>query len=175
MNKPAMIKTQRLTLRPLCDSDRAAVTELLLSEEIAKTYMLPEFKSPAEAEKLFEAYMRLSNAPDRFVYGIDLDGRVIGLLNETEKTDDKMELGYLIHPAHWSKGYATETLAACIKALVELGYGIVSAGFFEENIASKRVMEKCGLRPASKEATITYREQVHRCIYYQLLLAKKNS
>ena len=47
------IKTERLELKPLSDSDRDNMIELLTNSEIKKTYMLPDFENEEQTEKLF--------------------------------------------------------------------------------------------------------------------------
>ena len=76
-----------------------------------------------------------------------------------------MEIGYFVDPAHWNQGYATEAFAAAIRELFRMGYRAVTAGYFEENPASRRVMEKCGLKPLDRESVIAYRGTDHRCLY----------
>lgn len=78
-----------------------------------------------------------------------------------------IELGYVIHPAYQGKGYATEMLNAVLLDLKELGYIKVLAGAFEENIASIRVMEKCGMEKTDREEDIAYRGRKHHCVYYE--------
>ena len=39
---------------------------------------------------------------------------------------------------------------------------------FEENIASIRVMEKCGMMRQEHHDEISYRSVVHRCVYYAI-------
>ena len=51
--------------------------------------------------------------------------------------------------------------------MINIDY-ITLQAFFEENIASKRVMEKCGMIPIGKEEYIEYRGVVHRCVYYSI-------
>ena len=46
-----------------------------------------------------------------------------------------------------------------------MGYSRVIAGHFEENPASRRVMEKCGMGPMDREENIEYRGVPHRCLY----------
>ena len=52
----------------------------------------------------------------------------------------------MIAPAHQGKGFATEAVEACIEELFRMGFAHIRAGFFEGNVASCRVMEKCGMR-----------------------------
>jgi RimJ/RimL family protein N-acetyltransferase len=57
------------------------------------------------------------------------------------------EIGYRLRRSHWGRGLATEVaLALMTHAFDTLGYSTVTARTMPANIASRRVMEKCGLR-----------------------------
>lgn len=59
----------------------------------------------------------------------------------------KIELGYRLRPSAWGKGYATEgSLALVDKGFSELGSERIFATTMTVNAASRRVMEKAGLR-----------------------------
>lgn len=63
-----------------------------------------------------------------------------------DSTDDP-ELGYRLRKSGWGKGYATEGARALIqKGFRELGVRRVFATTMSVNIASRRVMEKAGLK-----------------------------
>jgi RimJ/RimL family protein N-acetyltransferase len=58
-----------------------------------------------------------------------------------------VELGYRLRRAAWGQGYATEGACALIrKGFTELGVRRVFATTYQDNRASRRVMEKAGLR-----------------------------
>ena len=60
---------------------------------------------------------------------------------------DEPELGYRLRRSAWGKGYATEGSRALIrKGFEELGVWRVVASTMAVNVASRRVMEKAGLR-----------------------------
>ena len=60
---------------------------------------------------------------------------------------DEVELGYRLRRSAWGKGYATEGSRALIdKGFTELGVQRVVASTMVVNVASRRVMEKAGLR-----------------------------
>jgi len=60
---------------------------------------------------------------------------------------DEVELGYRLRRSAWGKGYATEGSRALIdKGFSELGVQRVVASTMVVNVASRRVMEKAGLR-----------------------------
>ena len=130
------IKTERLELKPLSDSDRDNMIELLTNSEIKKTYMLPDFENKEQAEKLFLRLKEGSQVEKVYQVGIFLKGEVIGYANEVERDGDAIELGYMIHPNHHNKGYGTEMLKAMIEEMFERVFKEVLAGAFEENPAS---------------------------------------
>ena len=104
----------------------------------------------------------------RFVYGVALNGRLVGFLNETVKDEAVIELGYVIHPDWQNRGYMTEALAAAIGTLFQMGYRAVRAAFFQGNMASRRVMEKCGMTPTGETEEIEYRGEKRICVYYEI-------
>jgi RimJ/RimL family protein N-acetyltransferase len=60
---------------------------------------------------------------------------------------DDVELGYRLRRSAWGQGYATEGSRALIrKGFGELGVRRVSASTMVVNVASRRVMEKAGLK-----------------------------
>jgi RimJ/RimL family protein N-acetyltransferase len=60
---------------------------------------------------------------------------------------DEVELGYRLRRAAWDQGYATEGARALIrKGFAELGVQRVVATTYQDNLASRRVMEKADLR-----------------------------
>ena len=55
-----------------------------------------------------------------------------------------------------------------IQELFRIGYRVVRAGLFEENTASSRVMEKCGMIKIDRTDEIEYHGSNHHCIYYEI-------
>ena len=163
-----MIKTSRLILKPMAESDVEAALDLLTNDMVKQTYMLPDFAQRSDAIPLFERIMKLSQDPDRFVRGIYLQGHLIGSMNEVERIDNSVEIGYLVHPDYHNQGYMTEALAAVFPHLFKMGFREVFCGAFEHNKASLRVMEKAGMTLMARTDNITYRGNVHRCIYYHV-------
>lgn len=159
------VTTPRLTLRPFEKKDEAAAAQILCNDRVKQTYMLPDLDE-AGAKKLFEHFVKLSRQEDRFVRAVCLEGALIGWLNDTEISGDSMELGWVIHPDFWNRGYATEAVRAAIEALHREGFGCVYAGAFAENPASIRVMQKAGMHLLDKTEDLEYRGKLHHCVYY---------
>lgn len=166
--KRPCLTTPRLCLRALTAADEQPMIRLLTHPQVTETYMVPEFAAPQEAVKLFRRIRQLSLDENRFVYGIYVQERLIGLINEVGKDEASVELGYALHPEDHGKGYATEALAAAMEELFRMGYLTVKAGAFEENRASLRVMEKCGMTPTGQTEEIEYRGRTHRCVGYEI-------
>ncbi len=156
-----------MELKPITEQEQSVVLQLLTNETINQTYMLPDFARPEDAIPLFQRLCALSREENRFVRGIYARESLVGFLNDVEIQGGTIELGYVIHPDHWGKGYATAALTEAIRQLTELGYQEILAGAFEENPASLRVMEKAGMERLEKTEEIEYRGKIHRCIYYR--------
>lgn len=162
------IITKRLCLSELKEDNKADLIRILSDEEVGKTYMVPDMSKTEIQNKIFERFRELSSSDDRFMYGIFLQNRLIGFIHEVENKGCEIELGYVIDPLHKDKGYASEALSASVKALFGKGYKAVTAGAFEENPASLRVMEKCGMKPTGQTEDIEYRGTTHKCVYMRV-------
>jgi RimJ/RimL family protein N-acetyltransferase len=59
---------------------------------------------------------------------------------------EDVELGYRLRKSAWGKGYATEGVRALMRrGFAELGVQRVFATTYQDNLASRRVMEKLGM------------------------------
>ena len=159
-------KTNRLEIKPISPDDKEAVLDLLTSETVGKTYMLPDYRSRREAEPLFQRLVALSADESRYVAGVYLDGQFIGMMNDTEIKGKQVEMGYAYLPDYYNRGYATEAFRGAISYLLDHGFETVVAGAFAENPASLRVMEKCGMTRQAYTDTLDYRGATHTCIFY---------
>ena len=155
--RQARIETGRLVLTGITDKDRQEFIGIFLNEEIKKTYMIPDGLSERQLDGYLEAFKKYSK-PDggHIVFGIFRDDVLIGFINETGINDDEIEIGYVIHPDHQGNGYCTEAVKAAICELFRIGFRKVSAGYFEGNVKSRRVMEKCGMTESGRIEYIRY-------------------
>jgi len=75
--------------------------------------------------------------------------RIVGSMGITREAGSRFSLGYMFHPDHWGRGYATEmghSLIAAVFARYDAEQ--IVAGSFLDNPASARVLEKLGFRKA---------------------------
>lgn len=164
-----MIKTERLIIKSYSETDRADMLALLTEPKIKETYMIPDFQSDEDADNMFEKLLRWSHSAEHFEKGIYFENRLIGFINDVEiDGKNSIELGYVIHPNFWNRGFAAEALSVAIKILFACGFRAVCAAAFVENPASIRVMEKCGMMKTERTEKIMYREKEHECVYYTI-------
>ena len=155
-----------VSLRPIVPEDRERMLDILTSHKVNKTYMLPDFEKREDAAPLFHRLMDMSQGESKYVRAIDLDGGLIGFVNQVEVENKAIELGYVIHPDFHGRGYMTQALKLGFEALFDLGYREVITGAFSTNAASIRVMEKCGMTKLTKTDQIDFRGKTHTCVYY---------
>ena len=157
----------RVKLRPFEEQDAPAAIRIFRDDTVKKTYMFPDLTEET-ARKLFDRMLEISHMDDRFIRGIYLQNELIGFINDPEITDDTIELGWVVHPDYHNRGYATEVVCLAIEELFSKGFQEITAGAFEENPASLRVMEKSGMHKIEKTEEIDYRGKVHHCIFYAI-------
>ena len=154
-------------LRPMEPADQERMLDILTSELINKTYMLPDFAQREDAAPLFLRLMKMSQNPGSYVRAIATENGLVGFLNSVQIQGKTIELGYVIHPDFHGKGYMTKALRLAMVELFSLGYEEILTGVFSTNTASIRVMEKCGMTKLSKTDEIQYRGVTHTCVYYR--------
>ena len=145
-----MIETQRLILRPWCLEDAEALYEVAKDPRIRSQAGWPAHTSVDNSREVIEAvfmndttYAICKQDSDRVIGCV---GLMIGECSNFKLPSNEGELGYWMGVPYWGHGYATE---AC-RALVDWGFSELDlekiwAGAFEDNTASQRVQEKCGL------------------------------
>lgn len=172
IKKKAWIKTERLTIKPHALEDLDGLVGLLTNPEITKTFMVPTFESLEQMESLAKKLIVFSQEADtkHLQYGIYLGEKIIGFINDCGIEEDEIEIGYVIHPDYQGHGYATEAVRSIICELCEMGFHKVTAGYFAENVASRRVMEKCGMRQTALTGEEEYRGRRHICRYCEIVL-----
>ena len=169
IRQKAYSKTERLVLRPHTAKDIDGLAELLTNPEITRTFMVLDTDLQG-IKKLAEKLIEFSRLEDtgHLEYGVYLDGEIIGFVNDCGAEENTIEIGYVIHPRCQGRGYATEAVRAVLAELQEMGFKKVKAGYFAENTASLRVMEKCGMRQIDKTDVVEYRGLRHNCKYCEI-------
>jgi RimJ/RimL family protein N-acetyltransferase len=148
------LETERLILRPLTADDLDNLVELDADPEVMR-YISGGRPTPRELLRTRILPMMLACNQRHpglgFFAAIEQSsGDFLGwfcLRPHGEPGTDNVGLGYRLHRSVWGKGYATEGSRVLVsKAFSDLGVRRVFATTYGENLASRRVMEKAGLR-----------------------------
>ncbi len=145
------IETERLVLRPFTLADAPAVHRMASSVEIARTTrLIPHPYEDGMAEDWINSHPSEFASQNAVHYAIVVkEGDVLcGAISVTLHLEHKRgELGYWIGEEHWNHGYATEAAKGIIDfCFVHLNLNKVFAQYMKHNLASERVLEKCGMR-----------------------------
>jgi len=98
-------------LRRARESDLAALHDCLRRPEAMRYWSTPEHETLEETRVWLGRMLAPPHPSDDFV--VTLDGRVIGKAGAWQLP----EVGYLIHPDHWGRGYAVEAMRAVVAHL----------------------------------------------------------
>jgi RimJ/RimL family protein N-acetyltransferase len=137
------MKTARLRLRIVVDGDAARIATLAGDWDVAS--MTGRIPFPYSEEAAHHWVSGLATQEE--VFGIDLDGSLIGICGFTLGDNGDAELGYWIGKPYWGEGYATEAARAV------MAHGFAKSGVRRfvckhliGNEASARVIRKLGFR-----------------------------
>jgi RimJ/RimL family protein N-acetyltransferase len=149
----ATIETARLLLRPWQPDDLAELLRLFGDPEVTRHVVVGEpltFEQVAKvATDNLEQWQRNGFGPWA---GIEkATGRWVGQIGLDELPDwpgpHKVEVGWGLHREFWGRGLATEGGQASVRHGFEVvGLERIISVTMATNAASRRVMEKCGLR-----------------------------
>jgi ribosomal-protein-alanine N-acetyltransferase len=141
------LKSGDVELRVLRESDALRLVELADNEKISEN-LRDAFPHPftlQDAEKFIHKAMK-QEVPTSFA--IEYKGEYVGNIGLKIGEDvhrKTAEIGYFIGESYWNKGIATIALQMITDyGFRELDIVRIHTGIFEFNIASQRVMEKCG-------------------------------
>ncbi|MCC6006878.1 MAG: GNAT family N-acetyltransferase [Rhodobacteraceae bacterium] len=141
-----VIDAGRFVLRPLRPSDAGLISFYTNDRRVAEqTTHIPHPLPPGATE----AYIGRARDEDRRAHVWALDGaehglsEVLGLISLREMDRDQSEVSYWVAPAFWNAGYASEALAALLKAN-PLGNKTIFASVFQDNARSARVLTNAG-------------------------------
>lgn len=167
--KYATFETEVLRLRPLRFDDRYSFFSMLIEDELP--FIFPKPKTRQECDELF--VQQFMKAP-LGIWGIELKAseELIGVI-QFEKIDlnqNSAELAYFLKRDYWGRGLMTE----CVKNISFLGLkscrlARINIIVHKENIASKRVAEKCHYRlVGSYKGSDRYTHKIRNYLTYEL-------
>jgi len=140
------LTTERLVLRPPTLDDAEACHAIYLDAEEV-WYGAPRSSFEENRAKL-ERQMAHFEEHGYGMCTVELGGESIGAAGlQHLEGGPEVEVGYRFLKEHWGQGYATEAARASIDfGFDEIGLERIVAVALETNVASRRVLEKSGLR-----------------------------
>lgn len=150
MSQPTLT-TDHLVLRPFTAADADDVQKIAGEREIAyNTATIPHPYPEGAAEGWILAHADAFQAKKGAVFAITLreTGELVGAVGlKLEPEHTRAELGYWIGKTFWNHGYATEAARRVVQfGFQALGLHRIYARAFVRNPASRRVLEKIGMR-----------------------------
>jgi ribosomal-protein-alanine N-acetyltransferase len=147
-----MLETKRLALRAMSLADAPAMFEYASDPEVTKYVSWPQHSSSSDSERflrtVIESYK--TNCPSG--WGIVLKESnafigTIGMVCSWKRGNYTLEIGYCMNRRNWGYGLATEAAQAVVECLFrQTSVNRIEAQCHCENIASARVLEKCGMQ-----------------------------
>lgn len=145
---PDMFDTERLFLQRLRYEDAEEMFYAYASKPEATRYVSwPTHQSVDDTRSFLKYAVSSWGTGGDYSYSIRLkkSGALIGSIGVLND-HGKIQLGYVVSPGHWGKGYTTEACSRILSILQTIE-GLYRIGTFvdAENTASVRVLVKCGL------------------------------
>lgn len=170
MNLPTL-ETERVILRKLKSTDKDAIFEYSQNPNVARHVLWNTHESILDTleflNKIFEAYNKnkpaswgicLKNNPDKVI-------GTVGFVN-IDKEKRTGEIGYVLSEEHWGKGLMPEIISKIVNFCKrELNLNEIYARVINENLASIRVLEKCGFT-FWKEDTMEIKGKLKEISFY---------
>ncbi len=164
-----LIETERLNITEFTPDMAQAVHENSLDEDNRRFVPDEVFETVDEAAETIEFLMSQYGGSDGpFVYPVLIkDGANIGYVQAIPLDDGFWEIGFHVGEKYTKNGYATEAVKAFLPVIMnKLGIEKIKGICLSENIASRKVMEKCGF-VLEFEGTDSYQgDQRQICRYW---------
>lgn len=142
-----LLNTERLILRKFEEKDAEELFLGFVNQEEFLYYANKEKRTLEEEKKSLEGISKKYENKEYYNWLITLkdSGKIIGAINlRVNNYNDSVEFNYGVDNRFTNKGYMTEALCEIKRfCLEELCVKRFQGGCVIENIASKRVMEKC--------------------------------
>ncbi len=134
-------------LRPFRLSDSLRLVELANNENIARN-LRDGFPNPYTPEHAESWILKMKDLDPPTIFAIEYKGIYVGNIGLSIGVDvyrKSAEVGYFIGEEYWNKGIATKALdLICQYGFDNLDIVRIHTGVYEHNLASQRVLEKCG-------------------------------
>jgi ribosomal-protein-alanine N-acetyltransferase len=153
------IETVRLVLRKATLADAAAVFQRYASDREVTKFLSWRCHQSIEETRAFLEYSErewAQSASGAYLIESRESARLLGSTGLHFQTPVIAITGYVLAKDAWGYGYATEALNAILELARTLGVRSLRASSHGENIASMRVLEKCGFVREKPDHYVTF-------------------
>ncbi len=174
-----VLTTERLTLRAVEKTDANEIFFLRSDNRVLQYLDKAPEKSVDETLAFIERIQKDQANNDGILWGITLkdDPLIIGSIGywRMQKEHYRAEIGYTLHPGQQGKGMMQEAMNAVLQYGFEaMKLHSVEANINPENIASMKVLEKCGfVKEAYFKENYYYDGKFIDSVIYSLISPKK--
>lgn len=153
-----IIETERLLLRPFQQSDLQDFYEYASVEGVGEMAGWRHHENIQTSQEVLNEFIKEDKT---FAIVYKENQKVIGSIGVEKYKNEQSwreffgyegrEIGYVLSKAYWGKGIMTEAVKAVILHLFRIvGLDFLLCGYYDFNVQSKRVQEKCGFQPYRK-------------------------
>jgi [ribosomal protein S5]-alanine N-acetyltransferase len=144
-----ILESKRLLLRPPEECDVAAIAGFMEWDVVKNLSRAPHPYTEEHARVFLGRQEEGRVKGSDFAFAVTRkDGGALAGMCGVHLREQGFELGYWLGRPYWGQGYATEAAAEVLGfAFRNLRAEAVEAGWFHDNPASGRVLEKLGFRP----------------------------
>jgi RimJ/RimL family protein N-acetyltransferase len=147
----AIFQTTQLTLRPCCPSDRADFIDLEVDPDVMRFLNGGQVVYREESDPDATFLMPRGTEPYVWTARRTTNGAFVGWFCLWPESERVAELGYRLRRMDWGQGLASEGASVLVNWGFRSGrYDKIFASTMAVNHASRRVLEKIGLKYARK-------------------------
>ena len=141
-----ILETERLILRPWCESDAEDLYTYASAPDVGPPAGWPPHTSVENSREIIRTVL---SAPETYAVCLKENDKPIGSIgfhrNDLAQADDEYELGYWIGKPYWGQGLIPEAAREMLRyAFEDLGMSRIWCGYYDGNEKSRRVQEKLG-------------------------------
>jgi len=147
-----VIETERLILRPWCETDAGALFKYASDPDVGP---IAGWEPHVSEENSLEIIRTVFSAPETYAVVLKETGEPVGCcgimfsngLHTADMKQREAEIGYWIGKPYWGKGLIPEAVKALLaRCFKDLQLDAVWCAYYEGNTKSKRVCEKSGFK-----------------------------
>ncbi len=174
---PPTLQTERLVLRKIRLEDAEDMYAYSQDSKATQYLLWDPHPNLLYTEQYIRYLQERYAAGDYYDFAIECkeDGKMIGTVGFTsfDLPNLSAEVGYVVAPKYQGQGYATEALGKVISFGFErCGLARIAAVCMKDNIASLRVMEKCGMEREGLLRSAVYAKGKLNDVYLAAIVRK---